>query len=283
MPYTQEISRQNKACFLFLVDQSFSMVEPLGGSDKRKCDELVDAINGWLSNMTIRAAGGGGVRDWMDIGVIGYRTDQQNNPIVEPSMQGELAGKNLVSITEIEKHPARIQDKEQLMPDPATGEVIPINVQVPVWVDPAAEGGTPMCHAFLKAHEVLSQWISEHPKSFPPVVIHITDGESADGDPIPYAESLKELSTDDGNVLLFNCHLSMVAKDSFMFINNGELLPDDYARTLFEMSSKLPDSIVQRANTEGMNLQGNARGMVFNADMVCLIKFLDMGTRVALR
>ena len=56
-PYTQSISRQNKACFLFLLDQSFSMEEPLGNSSNRKCDELVTAINGWLQNMAIRASG----------------------------------------------------------------------------------------------------------------------------------------------------------------------------------------------------------------------------------
>jgi hypothetical protein len=32
-----------------------------------------------------------------------------------------------------------------------------------------------------------------------------------------------------------------------------------------------------------VELQPNARGMAFNADMVALLKFLDLGTRVALR
>src|SRR3990172_8343896 len=76
-PYSQEISRQHKACFLFLLDQSFSMEEPLGGSDYRKCDELVTAINGWLQNMAIRASGDEGIKDWMDVGVFGYRTDEE--------------------------------------------------------------------------------------------------------------------------------------------------------------------------------------------------------------
>ena len=57
MAYQREISRQNKACFLFLLDQSYSMEEPLGNSNRRKCDELVTAVNGWLHNMAIRAAG----------------------------------------------------------------------------------------------------------------------------------------------------------------------------------------------------------------------------------
>ena len=53
------------------------------------------------------------------------------------------------------------------------------------------------------------------------------------------------------------------------------------AKTLFEMSSLLPEAIYNTAVQEGFDLQPNARGMAFNADMVCLIKFLDMGTRAA--
>ena len=57
MPYTQEISRQNKACFLFLLDQSYSMTEPLANSQRSKMQELVLAINSWLQNAVIRATG----------------------------------------------------------------------------------------------------------------------------------------------------------------------------------------------------------------------------------
>jgi hypothetical protein len=99
MPYTQEISRERKACFLFLLDQSYSMEEPLGNSARRKCDELVTAINAWLQNMAIRATGDVGIKDWMDIGVLGYRTDFESKPIIESALQGPLAGRTLVSIT----------------------------------------------------------------------------------------------------------------------------------------------------------------------------------------
>jgi hypothetical protein len=47
------------------------------------------------------------------------------------------------------------------------------------------------------------------------------------------------------------------------------------------MSSVLPEPIYNRAVAEGFDLEPNARGMAFNADMVALIKFLDMGTRAA--
>ena len=188
-PYTQSISRQNKACFLFLLDQSFSMEEPLGNSSNRKCDELVAAINGWLQNMAIRASGDEGIKDWMDIGVFGYRTDQQANPIIESALQGPLAGRVLVSISEIGAHPARIDTRMQYLPDEETGEIFQVPCEMPVWVDPRAEGGTPMCHMLYLAHQILADWIAQHPRSFPPIVVHITDGESQDGNPIPYADA----------------------------------------------------------------------------------------------
>ena len=73
MPYQREISRDHKACVLFLLDQSFSMTEALGRSQRRKCDELALAVNRWLHNMAIRASGDEGIRDWMDVGVIGIK------------------------------------------------------------------------------------------------------------------------------------------------------------------------------------------------------------------
>jgi hypothetical protein len=279
--YSQEISRQHKACFLFLLDQSFSMEESLGGSSNRKCDELATAINGWLQNMAIRASGDEGIKDWMDVGVFGYRTDSSSNMIIEPALLGELAGKRLVSITEIGAKPARIDTRSLSVPSDDTGEMISVPTDVPVWVDPIAEGGTPMCNMLYLAHGLLSDWIREHPHSFPPIVVHITDGESQDGDPVAYAEAIRNLATSDGNVLLFNCHLSSTAADPFMFPAKPDGLPDKLARMLFEMSSMLPDRFHRYAAEEGFELQAAARGMAFKANMVCLIQFLNMGTQAA--
>jgi hypothetical protein len=232
--------------------------------------------------MAIRATASEGVRDWMDIAILGYRTDMEANPIIESPLGGALAGRELVSIAEVYENPAASETRKQSFYDEDTGELMETEVEVPIWVQPKAEGGTPMCTVFYRAYEIVDKWIQEHPRSFPPVVIHITDGESQEGDPLPYAQPLKELATEDGNVLLFNCHLSMTQADSFLFPSSGEILPDEHARLLFEMSSELPEKLFDSAVQEGFtDLQPHARGMAFNADMVSLIKFLDMGTRVA--
>jgi hypothetical protein len=284
MPYTQEISRENPTLFVFLLDQSYSMEEPIGGNNpegRRKMDELAAAINSWLQNMAIRATGSEGVKHWMDVALIGYRTDQQANPVIESPLAGALAGKVLCSVVEIAENPARTDQRTRSFFDEETGEVMETPEEALIWVEAKAEGGTPMCSALRMAYDLTDEWIQRHPQSFPPIVIHITDGESQEGDPLPYAEPIMDLATSDGNVLLLNCHLSMSAEDPFLFPHSGEILPDREARVLFQMSSPLPDSMYQRAVAEGFELQPGARGMAFNADMVTLIKFLDMGTRIA--
>lgn len=283
MAYQREISRDHKACILFLIDQSYSMVDPLGGGKKRKCDELAAAVNAWLHNMAIRASGDAGIRDWMDVGVIGYRTDQSAQPIIEPALTGPLAGRPLVSIIDIGNEPARIDSTMETITDEETGEVLEVPADNPVWIDPVAEGSTPMCHVLHYAHALLADWIQKNKDSFPPIVIHITDGESQDGDPIPYATALKQLATTDGNVLLFNCHLSMASTQTFLFPSTEQPWPDPLASVLFQMSSTLPDNILRMAVSEGFNLTAGARGMAFNADMVVLLRFLDMGTRAAVQ
>lgn len=281
MPYTQEISRQNKALFIFLLDQSFSMDDPLANSSNRKADELALAINAWLQNMVIACSKSEGFKDYLDIAVIGYGSDDSGNAVIEPALIGGLAGRELVSISEIANNPARIDNVTAFVPDDDTGEMIEMPQQVPVWIDAKTQGATPICSAIVKACEIIDNWIPQHKSSFPPIVINITDGESSEGDPIPYAETLKQRGTDDGDVLFFNCCVSSTPGDRFLFRGNGELMPDQFARQLFQMSSVLPEPILKKARDMGQELEPNARGMAYNADMVTLIKFLDMGTRSA--
>ena len=282
-PYSQEISRQNKALFLFLLNQSFSMEEPFGSSGNRKCDGLASAINVWLQNMTILSSGEEGIKDWMDVGVLGYRTDAEANPIIESALQGASADRPAVSIAQLGTNPARIDTKIQHIPDEQTGKMIEVPAEVPVWIDPMAEGGSPMCHVLYRAHETLNEWIGRHQNSFPPIVVNITDGRSQDGDPTSYAEAVRELSTNNGNVLMMNCHLSTTTADPLLFPTGEKGLPDELAWVLFRTSSVLPEPFHRYAVAEGIPLQENARGVVLNADMTCLVQFLNIMAQVVLK
>jgi hypothetical protein len=56
-------------------------------------------------------------------------------------------------------------------------------------------------------------------------------------------------------------------------------LPDKYAKLLFKMSSVLPEYMRTIAQQEGFSTSDSTRGFVFNADIVSVIRFLDIGTR----
>jgi hypothetical protein len=271
--YTAEISRKNPSCFLFLIDRSGSMADPFGeDSKRRKADQVSDVINRLLQNLIIKCAKQEGVRDYYHIGVIGYGNQ------VGPAFAGALAGKELVPISEVANTPARIETRSKKGDDGAGG-VSDQTVKFPIWFDPVAHGGTPMCQALTQAQSVMQGWASEHPHGFPPVVINISDGEPTDGDPNAPAESVMQVSTSDGNVLLFNVHISSHSASPILFPDNDETLPDDHARLLFNISSRLPEFLRTLVQQEGISVSENTRGFAFQADLVTLIKFLDIGTR----
>ena len=58
-------------------------------------------------------------------------------------------------------------------------------------------------------------------------------------------------------------------------------LPDPEALVLFRISSVLPPKLRAAAQAEGFKVDDNTRGFVFNADLVSVIRFLDIGTRAA--
>ena len=88
------------------------------------------------------------------------------------------------------------------------------------------------------------------------------------------------MKTTDGNVLLFNAHISNSQSNPIEFPAKEDGLPDNFAKLLFRMSSKLPKRLVEAAASDGFSSGDGARGFVFNADLVSIIRFLDIGTRV---
>ena len=273
MSYTAEISRKNPSSFLFLIDRSGSMIDPFGeDSKRRKADQVADVINRLLQNLIIKCAKQEGVRDYYHIGVIGYGNQ------VGPAFAGALAGKEMAPISEVANTPARIETRSKKSDDGAGG-LTDQPVKFPIWFDPVAHGGTPMCQALAQAQSIVQGWTNEHPHGFPPVVINITDGQPTDGDPSGPAEALTQMSTSDGNVLLFNIHISSQNASPILFPDNDETLPDDHARLLFTMSSRLPEFLRTYVQQEGITVSENTRGFAFQADLVTLIKFLDIGTR----
>jgi hypothetical protein len=275
MPYSAEINRTNPTCFVFLVDHSSSMLEPFAGQeDKQKSEGVADAINRLLQNLILKCAKSDGIRDYFYVGVIGYGGKAAS------TLGGGLAGQTLVPISAIANNPLRVEQRTRKVDDGAGG-ILEQKFKFPVWVEAKAAGRTPMCEALRTAQQYLEVFLGRFAGCYPPLIINITDGMATDGDPYPVAKSVQQLASSDGNVLLFNAHLSAKQALAIEFPSSDSCLPDNFAKLLFRMSSKLPPRLFEAARADKFPVQPEARGFVFNADLVSVIRFLDIGTRVA--
>jgi hypothetical protein len=261
---------------MFLLDQSGSMADPFAG-DKTlpKANAAADAINKLLMDLVIQCTQnfGEGPRNYFDVGVIGYGATAG----VGPCFGGALAGRELVSVPELAENQLRVEQRIKQIVD-VNGSLVNTSARFPVWFDPVAEGGTPMADALKLAKKVLQPWIAAHRESYPPIVINITDGEPY-YDPRKAAKALVRLQSDDGDVLLYNLHLSSLSSTPVIFPATSAGLPDRYATMLFEMSSEVPPQIQQELLGEGYLVEPGTRGFAFNADAGAMLQFLDIGTR----
>ncbi len=275
MPYIAEINRTNPACFVFLVDQSKSMAEPFAGQhDTAKSVVVADAINRLVQNLVLRSAKADGVRDYFHVAVIGY------GKTIRAELGGTSPTDALLPISVLASKPTRIEKRVKTITGD-DGKTVEQTVKFPIWYDPVANGPTPMCGALAAALVTTARFTDKYPSAYPPIVLNITDGMPTDGDPQPDAKRIRQLKTADGHVLLFNLLISSDLKSPVYFLADGTLLVDLYARLLFAMSSVLPPRLQHAARADGFAIEDKARGVVFHADPVAVVRFLDIGTRVA--
>lgn len=277
MPYRAEISRNNPSCFVFLIDQSGSMKEPLASAENNlsKASAVADAINTLLRNLISKCTKSDGIRDYYHIGVIGY-----GGTSVASAFNESLARQELTPIGVIGNTPLRVEQRLKKVAD-GSGGFVERKYNYPVWIEPVAGGGTPMCAALKEARIILYKWLAQHPDCYPPIVINISDGESTDGVPEDAAKQLTSLTSSDGQVLLFNLHLSSYTQKVSAYPSRIEHLEDEWARELFKISSPLPSYMRRVLSDEGYQVDEQSRGLVVDADFSVLISFLDIGTRPA--
>lgn len=248
------------------------MGDPLGDPDefgrvRFKSDLVAEVVNDMLYELCIRCAKARGTEDYFEVAVVGYGSH------VSSAFAGHLEGMDLVPISSIAAHPFRIEEHVERLGDAAMPR------RVPIWVQPKADGGTRMCLALQFAASLAQRFIRLHPDSFPPIVLNVTDGDATDGDPMDAAAAVTGLGGRDGAALLFNLHLGSSAAQSRVFPDREDRLPDSAARSLFRASSVLPSPMRVLASASGFDVDDRSRGFAYNADLVTLVKFLDIGTR----
>ena len=279
--YTAQITRNTPTAFIFLIDQSVSMQNytTLYGEEMPMAEAVARIVNHQLNELVLRCVKGSETRDYYDIAIIGYGEKAYSG------WKGELEGRDFVKPSELKEHPyKKITTKKETR---TRKGVKVVEIEEVQWIEAeATEGWTRVHHAFEKAKGLLDEWMEKHHDKdcYPPTIINITDGEFNGATKeyvLQQANELKSMFTNDGNVILFNIHISAnkavcvtcpASKDEVSF--------SSLATTMYEMSSLLPMRYSDRiADLRGDGTPNNRyRAMSINADMSTLIQLMDIGT-----
>jgi hypothetical protein len=272
--YTKNWSVAHPGCFIVLIDQSGSMSDPFGRDPgKRKDETVAELTNRFLEdfiklNVAFSNSGEAHVRPRADIAVLGYGHDT-----VRSAFTGPLAGKSMISLMELDAAPLEIRQR-QVQDINTQGKAATATVDYPIWILPKASGNTPMIKAFGEVEDLARRWARSHQDSYPPVVMHITDGKATDttrpGDVQNAAHRLTSIATRDGSVLLFTVHITdqdALPVEYPATPADGLPMDDPYAQLLFEISSIIPET-AQAALYDllGRTVPPGARGLIFNGD-----------------
>lgn len=271
MAYSAEISRQKPTCLIFVIDRSTSMGMKME-SGHSKAAFLADVLNKTIYTLITNCTKADGVRDYFHIGVIAYSGENAYS-----GFENQLSANCIYPISVLANNPLRVEERVQKIQ--TEREQIENRVKFPVWFEPKSGGKTSMCAGFTKASTVLVEWCNKYFTSYPPTVLHVTDGHPTDGDPESLAQHLQMIGTEDGGALLFNLHVDIGREKATTFPSKESDLKDKYAKRLFRMSSLLPPHLIATARSRGYILEGAARGFIYNADPGAIVDFFEIGTR----
>lgn len=287
--YKARVTRINPAAVVIMMDQSGSMSK-LFFQGKSKAEALADIVNSYLEELFDRCVKEDTVRDYFEILIIGYGHEPKDGEDVSFSWEGNLAGRDWVKVSELKNNTLRVDTKKETKKMPF-GDVL-TTISKKIWIEPKAFGLTPMLAAFELCFEKLEEWVDNHSKSFPPMVFNITDGYPTDIDEldeiIEVTDRIKELSTVDGETLVFNALLKPTKGDSLesiMLPTTDERFYDKYHKTLYQSSSELPRGMSLKARDFLRNNEFNfinPRGVVVNGDVNCIVQLLNIGTSTSL-
>jgi len=158
----------------------------------------------------------------------------------------------------------------------------PGSIEIPRWFELNPHGRTPMLKAFEAAKVVVQQHLNDHPDSFPPVILNVSDGEPTDcGDPVEWdllvskCDEIRALSSEKEPIIC-NVHLDPLGRDLPSLYPASPPSLDGLESGLWQISSKIPEEL--NSIIPGDVESGERRFFVFNSDLIRFHEFLHFSS-----
>ena len=285
MSYTARVTSTNPCAFVLLLDHSGSMgdfITDNKGEAKQKAATVALLVNKFIEEIILTCQRTDIIKDYFEILILSYgKRDSNGFSIVSEAWEGVLTGKTWVTVNELRNSSLRKEIIEVPNPKPFGPRVR--KEEQNIWIESYAVGLTPMKKAFQVCTKYIKEWVENHPHSFPPMIFNITDGHVSDvkeySELVEAADSLKSVSTNDGNALLFNLLLieNDDHKQEFPPVADRHLFEgNEHEAILFDVSSIVPTNLKKELPVT-RHIPDEVKALVLGSlDMV--LGFLNIGT-----
>jgi len=265
---------------LFLIDESSALAGRVAEGTKSKAECYANALNALLSQL---AAG-----PRLDVAVVGYRLASDGKEDVGCRWGGPLGGRRFVGTSELEAAPLAVENRVRKIPGPGGyGVAREESVRFPIWYVPLLGAPGPRRAVLEFCRDLLLGNAGDdgpqpgdkavRAASLPPLVIHLL-GELPDEEGFRAADEVfSAVDWSGGPPLLFHAHLGSSGRvPSTVYPSSDQNLSPALLRHAFRVSSVLPEPLAASLRAAGLPLNPGARGLIYNARMVDLIRFLGL-------
>lgn len=283
--HNAQITRNNPALITLLVDRSGSMADLINyeGDMIPKSEVVTRIINSLIDELMYRCRKGADHQNYFDIAIFGY-----NNNSVYSLLDYISSTKKIFSVADLAAADVQQRTTVKRRVD-NKGEYFAFTSTTNLWTEGHSGGNTPTYTALKSVYLEMSNWIKSRNSldSFPPILIHISDGEPSDCTDdmlLSVSQKIKSLETNDGNVLFLNIHLASYDGDSVLFPSSKTEIEKAHknAELLYNMSSDMPFHFYEDISAiKGVKISCKdtlIKGVVYNASVVELVKVLSVGT-----
>jgi hypothetical protein len=264
-------NRGGAGCAVFLIDESMAMDARVAGGTKSKAESVATALNSLLNQLTTGPA--------IDVAIVGYRTTEQAGQEIGPRWGGALADRQFVSSTSLADAPLSVETRVRRVPgEGGVGVTREESVQFPVWYAVQLGGTASRATLFEHCREMLSAWIAAAgAQAKPPLVVSFVGEIAAEETPQGLGRTVQELETPGGPPIVIHAHLSSSDRvPATLYPSSDTHLSPGPIRGLFEASSVLSQEFCASLRELQVTVNPGARGLIYNAKMVDLIRLLSL-------
>ncbi len=257
------IGTERAAVLALLLDRSVE--DPYSADTQNAWARLQQRANETLSALA------GKPTDAVDVVMVSYGVDGEDETEVRTQFGGPLEGETVVRDTALAEGALRVDEYDKQVPS-ATGGITTVPAKDHIFVElEATTAGQPQ-PAFAAVGDALSEWCQQHPGArVPPVVLHLTRGAT---EPAALNESVSALRERVPNVVLYHQIVTESPFASISYPADDEKLEADPLRAAFEVSSPLL-CVDEFAAEQPHFVSAESRGVVINGKFDLLLEGIN--------